>query len=345
MQITQHTVTSTTDNTTKLEIVRAYGAMRKAAAAYLENHHYMRSSGGSGQLFAVLDQANTINGAVLIGATASTNCDRSIAGACLIGPAASQDAERTIASSGVLIRQIKRSHLLDSIAMYESHLLRHCMQAVCNEYDQSMIFVSYADPAAADERTGLPLLGWTYLAAGFFYIGETRSKRWCVVDHLGRARSSRQGSVTLRRNTLPRAGDIFHGEPITQDWQLKPLPPARIWIAIVTPNRLTRRQAKTAWRSMWHELNPARRVAAKIWIDHVTWRRRHATGTVSLGEPKRQHVRTFDRFQPAWWEGADMTRTAAPVWVPYTWQHELLFEADIAGETTANRSYQPLCPR
>jgi hypothetical protein len=206
----------------------------------------MRSSGGSGQLFAVLDSANRVNGAVLIGATASTHCDRSIAGACLIGPTASQDAERTIAADGVLIRQIKRSHLRDGVDMYESQLLRHCMQDVCNAYDQTMIFVSYADPAATDERTGMPLLSWSYLAAGFFSIGETTSKRCCVVDHCGRARSTRQGKVTLRRATLPKAGDTFYGETITQDWQIKPLPPARIWIAIVTPDHLTRKQAKMA---------------------------------------------------------------------------------------------------
>jgi hypothetical protein len=142
-----------------LTIVRAYGAMRKAAEAYLEAHHYMRSSGGSGQMFAVLDSAAQVSGAVLIGATASANCDRSLAGACLIGPTASKDAERSIAGTGVLIRQIKRSHLLDDVPMYESHLLRHAMQQVCDEYDTPVLYVSYADPAATDERTGRPLLG------------------------------------------------------------------------------------------------------------------------------------------------------------------------------------------
>jgi len=329
-------------DTDALTIMHTNGALRKAAAAYLEQHHYMRSSGGSGQLFAVLDQTESVQGAVLIGATASANCDRSIAGACLIGPTASQDAERTIAAGGVLIRQIKRSHLQDSVAMYESHLLRHCMEEVCNDYDQPMIFVSYADPAATDARTGMPLLGWSYLAAGFFSIGNTSGKRWCVVDHCGRARSTRQGTITLRRATLPKAGDIFHGERITQDWQLKPLPPARIWIAIVTPERLTRKQAKIAWRSVWRQLNPTRRVAAKIWIDHTTWQRRHTDGTVPLGEPKAHHIRAHDRFQPAWWRGSDITRTAAPTWVPYVWQHALLVEAHVAGETTANRTYAPL---
>jgi hypothetical protein len=50
-----------------LTIVRTSGAQRKAAAAYLEQHHYMRSSGGSGQLFAVMDQADEVHGAVLMG--------------------------------------------------------------------------------------------------------------------------------------------------------------------------------------------------------------------------------------------------------------------------------------
>jgi hypothetical protein len=36
-------------------IVRAFGETRKAAEAYLEAHHYMRSSGGSSQMFAVMD--------------------------------------------------------------------------------------------------------------------------------------------------------------------------------------------------------------------------------------------------------------------------------------------------
>ena len=337
-------LTSNTDYAVApLAIIRAYGTARKAAEAYLERNHYMRSSGGSGQMFAVENSAGAIQGAVLIGATTSKNCDRSIAGACLIGPTASKDAERSIADRGVLIRQIKRSHLLDGVPMFESHLLRYAMQSVCNEYDEPVMYVSYADPAALDERTGLPLLGWTYLAAGFFYVGETTTRRCCVVDHLSRARSTRQGKLTLTRKTLPRAGDTFHGEYITQDWQFKQLPPARVWVAIVTPDRYTRKQAKSAWRATWRQLNPSRKVAAKIWIDHVAWRRKQAAGTVGLGEPKPQHLREHDRFQPAWWEGYDMTRTAAPVWVPFPWQQELLLEADVEGEKTAQRRYQPLC--
>src|SRR5262245_24782379 len=94
---TQYSVASAEYKVGPLQIVRARGKTRKAAEAYLEANHYMRSSGGSGQMFAVIDGAKQVNGACLIGATASRNCDRSIAGACLIGPTASADAERSIA--------------------------------------------------------------------------------------------------------------------------------------------------------------------------------------------------------------------------------------------------------
>ena len=67
-----------------IRIQRAFGPLRAATAEYLEQNHYMRSSGGSGQMFAVLDEAGEIAGACLIGATTSQNQDRSlIRGACL----------------------------------------------------------------------------------------------------------------------------------------------------------------------------------------------------------------------------------------------------------------------
>ncbi len=201
---TDYVVAQVDETVSPLTIVRAYGPARKASMTYLEANHYMRSGGGSGQLFIVEDRTGAVYGACLIGATASTNCVRSIAGACLIGPAASKDAERSIALGGVLIRQSKSSHLHDGVPMYESHLLRHAMRAVCNEYDRLVLFVSYADMAATDERTGKPLLGWIYLASGFFFAGETTSQRCCVVDHLGRARSTRQGRVTLNSQNTPK---------------------------------------------------------------------------------------------------------------------------------------------
>jgi len=146
-------------------IRRAFGTLRRAGAAYLEANHYMRASGGSGQLFVVESGDGQIAGACLIGATASRNCDRSIAGACLIGPAPSKDAERSIAGDGVLIRQIKRSHLLDSVpkeSMCESQLLRYAMQSVCNEYDRPVMFaLTQTRPprtsAPAFHKKGTPL--------------------------------------------------------------------------------------------------------------------------------------------------------------------------------------------
>ena len=327
-------------------ITWAYGSLRTSATAYLEQSHYMRSAGGSGAMFAVVAADSTVTGACLIGATCSANQERSlVAGACLIGPAASQDAERSIAQPGVLIRQIKRSHIADTVLateVCESKLLRHAMQAVTDAADQPVLFVSYADPAATDTRTGLPLAGWCYLAAGFFFAGETTSTRWCVIDHHGRARSTRQGNVTLSRKTLPKAGDTFHGEYITADWRMCKLPPARIWLAVCTPSRMTRKQAKHAWRTTWASINPARRVAARVWIDHIAWERKRAAGTVPIDAPRPQQLRDHDRFQPAFWRGDELTRTAAPIWVPLTWQHELLLEQDVAGETVARRVYAPL---
>ena len=49
---------------------RAYGKMRKAGQVYLEQNHYMKSSGGSGQLFVVEHDGGQIVGACLIDATA-----------------------------------------------------------------------------------------------------------------------------------------------------------------------------------------------------------------------------------------------------------------------------------
>lgn len=153
---------------TTYTIVHATGDLRSQAQQYLTTNHYTRSNGGSGTMFAVVpsDVPQThVCGAVLIGATASTNCDRSlVAGAVLIGPASSRDAERSVAQPGVLVRQIKRSHLADDVpvtALCESQLLRTAMQQTTDHYDQPVLFVSYADPAACDSRDGRPLAGWS----------------------------------------------------------------------------------------------------------------------------------------------------------------------------------------
>ncbi|MBX0329100.1 hypothetical protein K2Z83_15590 [Oscillochloris sp. ZM17-4] len=326
-------------------IQRVFGGdFRRAVQHYIATNHYMRSSGGSGQLFAVMAD-DEVAGACLVGATSSENQTRSlIAGACLIGPAGSQDAERSIAT-GVLVRQIKRLVVADDVpsnVIPESKLLRHAMREVTDEYGVPVLFVAYADQAATDLRTGHPLPGWVYLAAGFFYAGATTSRRSCCIDHHGAARNTRQGEQTISRRNLPRAGQVFQGEHVTKDWRMAKLPPARIWLAVVTPSSYTKRQAKHAWRAAWASLDPRRRVAARQWISHVAWRRAQAAGVVAIGEPRPRHLRRLDRFQPAWWRGQQLTRTAAPVWVPFRYQQRMLLLDDVLGEATAGRAYAPL---
>ena len=173
------------------------------------------------------------------------------------------------------------------------------------------------------------------MAAGFFYAGESTHKCSCVVDHLG-CSLDRQGKVTLSRTTLPKVGDTFHGGYITKDWRLLPSPPAQIWLVVCTSTQYSSKQAKQAWRGVWRHLNPQRRVAAKIWINHVEWRRKLNVGTVSLGDLRQQHLRHFDRFQPVLWRGDELTRTAAPFWFLHDWQRTLLLEGDVEGEMIAD---------
>lgn len=318
-------------------ITHAKKDLRAAGAAYLAHHHYMRSSGGSGCLYVVEGSAESVQGACLIGATASRNVERALLGACLIGPTNSPDAERSLASNGTIVRQIKRLHVLDTVPMYESHLLRHAMHHVTDTLNQPVLFVSYADLGAIDAR-GIPMGGFVYLSAGFMCVGETARQRWCVIDHTGAIRSTRQGAVTLAKRTLPKAGDIFHGERITRDWRMTKVPPARIWIAIQTPRSFTRLQAKRAKRAIMHQLNPKIRIAAAQWVDFQTWSQRPNV-VVSLGHPKR--LRGAQRFQPAWWPPQRITQTAAPVWVPLQWQQHLFLEMDMSHERTAGRLYTP----
>ncbi|NJO81566.1 MAG: hypothetical protein HC828_01565 [Blastochloris sp.] len=47
-------------------------------------------------------------------------------------------------------------------------------------------------------------------------------------------------------------------------------------------------------------------------------------------------------IQRAFGPGDEMTRTAAPVWVPLVYNQRLLNLADVDGETVARRTYAPL---
>lgn len=380
--------------TSPYRIVHAFGEQRKAVQAYLRDSHYMKSDGGSGQLFGVFRDDGTVAGGCLIGATTSQNQTRSLVGdellgmkpqpelvgACLIGPTASRDVDRQFVPSisaakkhsadkasdevlsdevldegkdedapeaKVLVRQIKRSHLLDSVPttqLCESQLLRYTMQTVTDSYDKPVVFVTYADLAARNARTGLPQTGFVYTTAHMFYIGLTTSQRYCVIDHEGAARSTRQGDVTLTRKTLPKAGDIFHGENITADWKMVKLPPARIYVTVVTPSSMSRRFARKTYLAIWHAMPSHRKLAARRWIGDEEWRHFVDAGQVEpYGEPKAKHVREYDAFRPGLWEPQLMTRDAAPLYIPLVHAGNILYlNPDIEREATAACTYTPL---
>jgi hypothetical protein len=327
-------------------IDHAYGETRKAAQDYLRRQHYLASDGNQGFMFAVVADDHTVAGACLVGNTMSAHQERDlVVGACLVGQSSSPDIEADLVRPGqpVLVQQIKRSHIRDEVpasAVCESKLLRRSIQHVTDYYDRPVLFVSYADPGATDTRTGMPLLGKVYQASGFFFVGRTGSRK-VIRDHAGKWRSTKQGGSSLSAGTLPRAGDTFRGEVVTRDWELFTAPPALIWIASCTPSRFTQKQAAVAWRRHWQALNPARRVAAKLWVNEVQWGRDQRGGIVPLGEPKPAHQHQHQRFQPALWPGERITRTAAPAWPGYIHQGRLIFEEDLDGETVAGRSYRP----
>lgn len=337
-------------------IEHAYGPLRQAAQAYLRQWHSLASDGNQGYMFAVVADAGDVAGACLVGNAVSAAQERdlvpragneTIVGACLVGESSAPDIAADLVAPGPAVRipQVKRSHILDDVpttAVCERKLLRRSIPHVTDLAGGPVLFVSYADPSAVDARTdeARPLLGGCYLAAGFFYVGMTGPRR-VVLDHQGKWRSTKQGRVTRTSSTLPRVGTSIQGEIVTQDWTLFTALPARIWIAVATPRTYTRTQAAVAWRRIWHQLNPERRVAAKLWVDEVQWRRDLRGGIVPLGEPKPAHHRAHDRFQPGLWPGARITRTAAPAWPGFVWNATLVFAEDIAGETVARRHYAP----
>lgn len=353
---------------TSYTIAHVLGQKRRELERVFESH-YLGGSGNSGFAFAICEP------------------DGAVVGGALIGPASSMAAERSIVMAPHRVWCIKRSYIMDtlpgnpnqSIPILESQLLRFAMREVANKKGQTILFVSYADPSAIDERTGRMLLGWSYLASGFMYAGLTSQPRYAVIDEHGRARSTRQGPITLTKRNIQihRPG-----------WQMVQIPAARIWLAVVTPEYLmvdgeerptTQAWRKQHWKTVWSALQPNRAIAARQWIDEVKWQRLRRKGQVALGQPDRRRYRIqvepaedtlctqnnvyfrdvagqesvvigeneaaqlVQRRQPALWSGEQLTRTAAPVWVPYIAQQELgiITEDQIAGERTAGRQYWP----
>jgi hypothetical protein len=349
-------------------ISHVLGQKRRELERVFESH-YLGGSGNSGFAFAICAP------------------DGTVVGGALIGPASSMSAERSIVMAPHRVWCIKRSYIMDtlpanpeqSIPVPESQLLRFAMREVANKRGQTILFVSYADPSAIDERTGRMLLGWSYLASGFMYAGLTSQPRYAVIDELGRARSTRQGPITLTKRNIQihRPG-----------WQMVRIPAARIWLAVVTPEYLivdgeerptTQAWRRRQWKTVWSALQPNRAVAARQWIDEVKWQRLRRKSQVALGQPDRRRYRIqvalsedtlcahnnvyfrdvagqdpiviaeneaaqlVQRRQAALWTGEQLTRTASPVWVPHIAQREIgiITEDQIAGERTAGRQYWP----
>jgi hypothetical protein len=290
------------------------GAKREEFQQLLVEHHYLHCHGNAGSAYAVLDPKGDVRGGVLIGATSSENADR-----WLIAP-------------GHQVYALKRSWAFDDCPVPESQILRAALRDKANELGETILAVSYADPWARDERTGRGLLGHVYLAAGFFYAGETAAAGEILVDEAGRFRSKRQGAVTLTRGNV---------STLRPGWRFVRVGRRRVWLAVVTPEGWSRTRRKREWRRCWAALNPERRVAAKRWVSEKGWSRLVSEGVrpIPQGLPIRR--RGFERFQAAWWRGEQVDRGCAPVWVDALVQETLalLTEADVEGERTGGRVY------
>lgn len=304
-------------------MIQADSTLRKAASALLHGH-YRGTDGGAGYCFVNLVGETEVDAAVVVGKPPS------------------KAAERALIQEPWRVWTVKRSYALDSCAVYESHMLRATMQQIADLRGETMIYAAYAEPDAVDQRTGYPLTGHVYMAAGFFYVGESAGGRSVLIDSQNKARSQRQGKLTLNAAQIRDLG-----------WVRKKLGKARIWLAVVSPRTWSQRTAAQAWHNAWSALHAQRRAAARQWIEECTWwplvRRNRA---VSLGEPtpssrgkppfRFAHNGTIAaRLQPALWEGAYLQRASAPVWVHFAWQRQLLSETDVAGETTAHRTFLP----
>lgn len=315
----------------------------------LLEQHYLGIGGQSGYSFGVHDPDFRIIGGALVGRTASEACNRSLI-------AASHDV-RAVKRSFILdaIPQPELSDVHQAIPIVESQLIRTAINEVADALQQTLLFVSYSDPLAVDIRHDppQPLLGWSNFAAGFFFAGWTRSKRYVAIDADGRARSPRQGGITLTPSNINR---------FRPGWKLVKAPPLRIWLTVVPPHYHIqgdkRRRATHAWRTReWHRawaaLHPERKIAAKNWVRSDEWQALLRAGQQPINEQQRNDTirpiksrhqgNTTTQFQPAWWSGWQMQRDAAPVWVPEYIQTtlELIDEATSVDEVTAYRAYLP----
>ena len=199
-----------------------------------------------------------------------------------------------------------------------------------------MLAVSYAAPWVLDERTGRGLYGHVYLAAGFFFAGESAPAGEAVLAEVAPFRSKRPG-------LSPSGGTISSLRP---GWRFARVGRRRGWLAVITPVGWSRARRKREWRQCWSALNPQRWVAAQRGVSEKTWRRlvRESVRPIPHGSPGRR--RGFERFQAGWWRGGPMDHGCAPLWVDAFVREPvaLLTEADVAGERTGGRAYAATVP-
>jgi len=304
----------------------ALGDRRRRAQQLIKDLHYSASAGGSGFMHSV-------------------EVDDVAAAACLTGPTLSEGAERSIISPGFTCRVVKRLVAHDTCPVPESQLLRLALRDIANKTGPYLA-ISYADPVARDARSGTPLLGRLYLAAGFFFVGFTSQPRYAVIDDLGALRSTRQGKRTLSRKSLPKAGTEWNGRVVTRDWQMTKIPPARIWVVPVMPwHRQDGEPTSRAWRKhtylmFWRNLTVKRLVYAQRWVNRKEWRRLLQLACVQPMDAPRQETE-HALLARAGWPGQLITRTAAPIWYPQVEQGRLWAEHDVAEEVTSGRVYWP----
>lgn len=296
-------------------IQHVVGPLRRQAEVLFADH-FLGHAGNAGYMIAVIDPHHRV------------------IGACLIGPASSMAAERSLVDAPWRVWCIKRLYCRDDCPIPESKLLRTAGRIVADLRGETIILCAYADPSARDSRSGLPMTGRIYYVSSFFTVGETTQTRYAVIDADGRARSTRQGKITLTKKTLP------------QGWHMVKIPPASVWIAIVPPHQrrvdgdvqaTSHRWRKQQWLAAWKAMR--RRVAAEQWIDERAWKRFVRGGIRALGAPSRQN--SHQRLQSAWWPGAALQRTARPAWVGRVAQLSLDDAAALDDERTAGRIYLP----
>ena len=295
------------------------GARAKQARALLIHHHYRGTDGGSGYLVANVE-------------------DGAVDAAVLIGPSTSISADRSIVAEPWATWAVKRSFALDSCAVPESQALRFAMRSFAAQRDETLVFISYAEPDAVDTRTGMPMLGHVYMASGFFYIGETTGQRWVLIDKENRARSTRQGKLTITARHLDDPSSPYFG------WKRRKLGAARVWMAVVSSETWPQLRRRRGYMAAWRALAPQRKAAARQWMDEVAWEEALKQGAVSTPV---ENVRVkaagshCQRLEAAMWPGRLLKRDASPAWPLFAWTERIVYEEDVARETTGNRRFLP----